>query len=121
MSSCRLRNEGSIHRESKQHAAPSSLASELYCPVAMNRTASKSRRAHRLLRWVFRKGNQLLTCQLDREGGHAAYMLSLVPHWDVRQSVIELHQDGAAAFQRHAAIAGQLREQGWILDAYTVA
>jgi hypothetical protein len=87
----------------------------------MNRNATKSRRAHRLLRWVFRKGNQLLTCQLDRDGRHAAYMLSLVPHWDVRQSFIERHQDGVAAFQRHAAIARQLRERGWILDAYTVA
>jgi len=86
----------------------------------MKRNARK-RRAIRLLRWVFQREHRLLTCQLDRDGQRASYTLSLVPHWDVRQSVIELHQDGAAAFQRHAAIAGQLREQGWILDAYTVA
>ena len=87
----------------------------------MNRRAAKLRRSRRLLRWIFRKGNQSLTCQLDRDGGRGAYMLSLVPHWNVGQALVERHLEGMGAFRRHAAIAEQLRVQGWILDAYTSA
>ena len=93
------------------------------------------RRSHRLLRWVFRKGNQLLTCQLDWGGHRAAYSLSLVPHWDTRKSevgsmksersdfrkvVVETFDAGVAAFHRHASVAAQLRSQGWTLASYTV-
>ena len=53
-----------------------------------------NRRSMRLLRWVFRRGNHLVTCQLDREGREAAYMLSLVPHWDVRQAVVMCRSRG---------------------------
>ncbi len=47
-------------------------------------------------------------------------MLSLVPHWDVRQAVIENFDAGVSAFQRHAVIAEQLRRNGWTLASYTV-
>ncbi len=77
--------------------------------------------AIRLLRWVFQRDNQLLTCQLDREGHQAPYTLSLVPHWDVRQAMTETFEAGVGAFRRHAAIADQLRSQGWTLAAYSVA
>jgi hypothetical protein len=82
--------------------------------------ASRARRPVRLLRWVFQRGDRLLTCQLDREGRQAAYLLSLVPHWDVRQAVVETFDAGVGAFRRHAAIADELRGQGWTLAAYTV-
>ena len=75
----------------------------------------------RLLRWVFRRDTHLVTCQLDREGQRAAYMLSLVPHWDVRQAVVETFDAGVTAFRRHAAVAEELRRQGWTLASYTVA
>jgi len=86
----------------------------------MKRNANK-RRSIRLLRWVFQRGTQVLTCQLDREGRHAAYSLSLVPHWDVRQAVTETFDAGVTAFRRHAAVAEHLRSQGWTLASYTVA
>jgi hypothetical protein len=85
----------------------------------MKKMAANHRSMH-LLRWVFRRGNQLLTCQLDREDRRAAYMLSLVPHWDVRQAVIERFDAGVSAFRRHATIADALRRQGWTLASYTV-
>jgi len=85
----------------------------------MKRNARK-RRAIRLLRWVFQRNNQLLTCQLDREGQHASYTLSLVPHWDVTRAAAETFEAGVNAFRRHAAIAEQLRRQGGTLAAYTV-
>ncbi len=86
----------------------------------MNRNAPK-RRSIRLLRWVFERGAQVLTCQLDREGRDAAYSLSLVPHWDLRQASTETFDAGTAAFRRHAAVAAHLRSQGWTLASYSVA
>jgi len=86
----------------------------------MKRFPRKSRTV-RLLRWVFQRENQLVTCQLDREGPRSSYTLSLVPHWDVRQAAIERFDAGVSAFRRHAAIADQLRSQGWTLAAYSVA
>ena len=81
----------------------------------------RKKRSIRLLRWVFQRGNQLLTCQLDKEDLHASYTLSLVPHWDVRQAASETFDAGVSAFRRHAAIAEALRDQGWTLAAYSVA
>ena len=95
------------------------LAPELYCPVSMKRNARKNSTI-RLLRWVFQRENRLLTCQLDRNGGPSSYTLSLVPHWDVRQSASETFEAGVTAFRRHAAMAEQLRGQGWTLAAYSV-
>jgi hypothetical protein len=86
----------------------------------MKRTAHR-RRSVRLLRWVFQRGPHLLSCELDRESRHAAYRLSLVPHWDVRQTVTERFDAGVSAFRRHALVVDQLRSQGWSLASYTVA
>ena len=86
----------------------------------MKRNAHKNRTIP-LLRWVFQRENQLITCQLDREGRQAAYTLSLVPHWDVRHAVSETFEAGVSAFRRHATVAEQLRSQGWTLAAYSVA
>ena len=96
------------------------LASELYCSAGMKRIAHKNRTIG-LLRWVFQRDNQVMTCQLDREGHQASYTLSLVPHSDVRQAFSETFEAGVSAFRRHAAIAEQLRSQGWTLAAYGVA
>jgi hypothetical protein len=86
----------------------------------MKGNASKNRTI-RLLRWVFQRENQLIACQLDREGCHSSYTLSLVPHWDVRQAISENFDVGVSAFHRHATVAEQLRSQGWTLAAYSVA
>lgn len=82
---------------------------------------ARQKRSIRLLRWVFQRENRLLTCQLDREGHQAAYTLSLVPHWNVKEAVSETFEAGVTAFRRHAAMADQLRRQGWTLAAYSVA
>jgi hypothetical protein len=86
----------------------------------MKRNARKRRSIH-LLRWVFQRGNHVVTCQLEREGCHAAYMLSLVPHRDVRQTVTTTFDAAAGAFRGHASVAAHLRRAGWTLASYTVA
>jgi hypothetical protein len=85
----------------------------------MKRNARK-RRSIRLLRWVFQRGNRVMTCQLEREGRQAAYILSLVPHWDVRQTATTTFDAAAGAFRGHASVADHLRSVGWTLAAYTV-
>ena len=80
---------------------------------------ARQNRSVRLLRWVFQRENRLLTCQLDREGRQDSYTLSVVPHWDVRQAASETFDAGVSAFRRHAAVADQLRCQGWTLAAYS--
>ena len=86
----------------------------------MKRNAQQNDTIH-LLRWVFQRENQLITCQLDREGRQSPYTLSLVPHWNVGGAVSEDFDAGVSAFRRHAAVAEQLRSQGWTLAAYSVA
>jgi hypothetical protein len=73
-----------------------------------------------LLRWIFRRGDRALTCQLDRETGHS-YAVSLVAHWHVTCAAIETFGAGVAGFQRHAAIASDLRRGGWTPVAYGAA
>ncbi len=86
----------------------------------MKRIARKQR-AVCLLRWVFQRDNRLLTCQIDGDSRQSSYTLSLVPHWDVRQAASVTFDAGISAFRRHAAIADQLRREGWTLAAYSVA
>ena len=116
----RLRNERSYPFKEQAVCHTIRLAPELYCSVPMKRNGCKHR-SIRLLRWVFQRDNRLLTCQLDREDHHAAYVLSLVPHWGVRQAMSETYDAGVHAFRRHATVADQLRSQGWTLAAYSIA
>lgn len=70
----------------------------------------------------------MVTCQLDQEG--SSYEVSLVPHSGsesgsesgrgsgLRSAVIGTFEAGLSAFQRHAAVAAELRRHGWMLVAY---
>lgn len=85
--------------------------------VSMRRTSRSQ--YNRLLRWIFRRGNHLLVCELARYAGGRRYTLSLVPLWDREHSDRESFDTGMKAFHRHAEIAAQLREFGWKVVAYT--
>jgi len=73
----------------------------------------------RLLRWIFQRGNQWLTCQVDLRPGDQTYTLSLVPHSNVAGGIAETFNTAWSAFRRHAMIASELRRSGWTLAAYT--
>ena len=70
----------------------------------------------RLLAWTFRRGTQFLTCELLCTSDHQ-YAVIVTPHVDGAVIVEEL-SNGVNAFQRHAALALQLRQQGWTVVAY---
>ena|SRR5687767_9465616 len=75
--------------------------------------------AQNVLRWIFRRGNHFMTCQLSRLSNRHRYVLALVPHWDKSSGDSESFDSGLAALQRHASIASSLRESGWKVVSYT--
>jgi hypothetical protein len=72
-----------------------------------------------VLRWIFRRDNHFMTCQLSRLSNRHRYVLALVPHWDKSMGDSESFESGLAALQRHASIASSLRESGWKVVSYT--
>ena len=77
--------------------------------------------SRRLLRWTFRRGNELLTCVIDRVRGGCGYQLAIVPERSSRRAgaTIETFCSAFEVLLRHAAVARELRELGWTLVAYT--
>ena len=71
----------------------------------------------RLLAWTFRRGSHFMTCELlctsERE-----YAVIVTPHWSGGAVIVEEISNGVSAFHRHAALALQLRQQGWSVVAY---
>jgi len=65
-----------------------------------------------MLRWVFHRGTDTLTCVVDAARRHH-FDVGVIPHWDVAASSIERFDDAVSAFERHADIARRLREAGW--------
>ena len=67
-----------------------------------------------ILRWTFLRGTQALTCEV-RVTGKQSYDVSVVPHWDVSSSVIEVYDRPSSALRRHAELSWYFREAGWTL------
>ena len=84
-------------------------------PTATTGTGTQT--AQRLLAWTFRRANDFLTCELlctsDTE-----YAVIVTPHWQGGRVIVEQLSNGVNAFHRHAALAMQLRQQGWSVVAY---
>jgi hypothetical protein len=67
-----------------------------------------------MLRWVFHRGDDALTCAVEVSGRRSSYDVCIFPHWNLSEATVE-HFDGAAsALHRHAEIASGLRERGWV-------
>ena len=75
--------------------------------------------AHRIVRWIFQKGNELVTCGVVQEPGRPSYTLSLVSNARDDDGIVEVFESGVMALQRHARVAAHLRELGWTVVAYT--
>ena len=82
----------------------------------INRSQLTSRR---MVRWIFQRGNELLSCGVEQEADRSSYTLSLVPDSCEDPVIVERFESSILALQHHAAIAAQLRELGWTLVAYT--
>ena len=82
----------------------------------MKRTEPASQR---IVRWIFQKGNELVTCGVVQETGHPSFTLSLVSTAREDDGIVEVFESGVMALQRHARVAAHLRELGWTVVAYT--
>ncbi|PYR69187.1 MAG: hypothetical protein DMF88_06865 [Acidobacteria bacterium] len=83
------------------------------------RSSPAQSQPRRLIRWIFQRGNQRLTCRVDQRPGDHAFTLALVPHSNVGAGIAETFTSAWSAFRRHAIIASELRRSGWTLAAYT--
>ena len=81
-----------------------------------------------IIRWEFTRGNQRISCQVDRQterGTGAAFAVALVPFPNRSRSSTDLTDSAetfyavAPALRRHAMLANALRTTGWKLVAYT--
>jgi hypothetical protein len=72
-----------------------------------------------MLRWVFQRDSEMLTCEVDAAGRR--WEVCVVPHWDVASAVIERFDQPLSALERHAEIARRLRDAGWSVVDYARA
>ncbi len=67
-----------------------------------------------MLRWVFGRNAEAITCEIDFIDGEGDDV-SVVPHWAVSSSAVEHFSSPLQALERHAELALALREQGWTM------
>ena len=67
-----------------------------------------------ILRWVFHRGPDALTCAVETAGGRSSYDVCILPHWDLSLATVEHFDAPASALRRHAEIASRLRLAGWM-------
>lgn len=82
------------------------------------KTSALKRRTREMIRWQFRFRDRFLTCGVSASGA-SGFSVVTVPHHNVRRGTVEIYKDLASALQRHAAIATQLRANGWSIASYT--
>ncbi len=71
-----------------------------------------------VLRWIFRRGDQVLSCHVEKATDNDTYQVCVIPYGGVGRFLVERFDAGINAFHRHALIAAHLRRTGWKLAAY---
>jgi hypothetical protein len=67
-----------------------------------------------ILRWVFHRGPDVLTCAVEAGADRSSYDVCVLPHWNLSVATVEHFDAAASALQRHAEIALRLRQSGWV-------
>ena len=75
-------------------------------------TAARKTGSVGILRWVFLRGRKALTCEV-RMHNQRSHDVCVVPHWNVKASIVERFERPASAMRRHAEIAMEFRQAGW--------
>ena len=73
-----------------------------------------------VLRWEFVRGEERMCCEVDRSAdGQGVFAVIGLPYQRLQRASVEVFQSVTAALRRHAALAADLRANGWKLVAYT--
>ena len=72
----------------------------------------------RVLRWVFRRGAERLTCKLALSQDRVHYELCTVPPFPAASTGIETFGGVRQAFRRQSEIEAMLFEDGWRLELH---
>jgi hypothetical protein len=70
-----------------------------------------------LLRWIFERRGDAITCEVDMNAGHACDV-SVIPHWNAAAAFIEHFGGPVQAMERHAELAQELRDAGWVVTEH---
>ena len=85
-----------------------------------NKAASRTDRTVTVLRWEFVRGEERMSCEVDRSADQDGLFAVIgLPYQRLQRATVEVFQSATAAFRRHAALASDLRANGWKLVAYT--
>ena len=68
-----------------------------------------------IIRWLFHRGAETLTCAIEPAGDGRSFDVFVLPHWNMTAAAAERFDAASGAFRRHAEIALQLREAGWVV------
>lgn len=84
--------------------------------VASNRVSSEPTP---IIRWEFAREDHHLLCAIRATPSVSSFEVATVPLWDVNRAAVETFKTASEALTRHAAIAADLRDAGWMVAAYT--
>jgi hypothetical protein len=90
--------------------------------MAMCLTARKADaavdRSLRVMRWVFRRRDDTIVCELGLNRDDSAYELRIDPPRNATGVTTETFHDAVDAFERHGRIERGLIEEGWSLERF---
>ncbi len=75
-------------------------------------------RSGRIMRWIFRRHDDTIACELGLNRDESAYELRIDPPWNATGVTSETFHDAIAAFERHGVIERHLIEEGWSLESF---
>ena len=67
-----------------------------------------------VLRWVLRKGTSAVSCEINMAADRS-FRLRVVPSWAPGAELVQCFANPLAVMERHAEVAGRLREAGWVV------
>jgi hypothetical protein len=86
-----------------------------------NKSTSRTDQTVTVLRWEFVRGEERMSCEVDQsaDGQDGVFAVVGLPYQRLQRATVEVFQSATGALRRHAALASDLRANGWKLVAYT--
>jgi len=88
------------------------------CLPAPTTSDPAAERSVRVMRWIFRREDAIVVCELGLNREESAYEIRVYPPGDPAGVTTEVFDDAVAAFERHGAIERRLVDEGWSLERF---